>query len=40
MVSLGYFDFRAAFTAGTSSSSGKIAGSGPTGVMENGLICL
>ena len=28
-----------AFTAGTSSSSGKMSGTGPTGVMANGLIC-
>lgn len=35
-----YFDANAACTAGTSSSYGKIGGSGPSGVTENGLICL
>lgn len=30
----------AALTAGTSSSKGRILGSGPTGVMEKGLICV
>ena len=35
-----HFDFNAALTAGTSSSRGRIGGSGPSGVMENGLICL
>jgi len=28
----------AAFTAGTSSSNGKISGTGPKGVIANGLI--
>lgn len=31
--------FAAAFAAGTSSSSGRMSGTGPTGVMANGLIC-
>ena len=30
---------RAYLTAGTSSSKPNIGGSGPSGVMENGLIC-
>lgn len=37
-----YFLFtkdKAYFTAGTSSSNPKIGGSGPSGVILNGLIC-
>lgn len=30
-------DFNAAFTAGTSSSIGRMSGTGPSGVIENGL---
>lgn len=33
-------DFFAACAAGTSSSSGRIFGTGPSGVIECGLICL
>lgn len=32
--------FCTALTAGTSSSSGRISGRGPTGVMAKGLICV
>jgi len=30
--------FNAAFTAGTSSSNGRMSGSGPSGVRDSGLI--
>jgi hypothetical protein len=40
LFNLCYYRLPAAFTTGTSSSSGRICGSGPRGVMDNGLICV